>query len=79
LRRPRSIALQLAVSAAALAAVVWWAARQPVPTLPHPGAALPPLGAGIALYALATLMRGERWRALLRDGAHAARVGTHTR
>jgi uncharacterized membrane protein YbhN (UPF0104 family) len=68
LSRPRAIALQLAVSAVALAAVVWWATRQPLPRLPEAGAALPPLGAGLALYALATLLRGERWRALLRDG-----------
>jgi uncharacterized membrane protein YbhN (UPF0104 family) len=68
LSRPRSIALHLAVSGVALAAVVWWAARQPLPSLPHAGAALPPLGAGLALYALATLLRGERWRALLGDG-----------
>jgi glycosyltransferase 2 family protein len=68
LSRPRVIALQLAVSAVALAAVVWWATRQPLPDLPSAGAALPPLGAGLALYALATLLRGERWRTLLRDG-----------
>jgi glycosyltransferase 2 family protein len=68
LSRPRAIALQLAVSAVALAAVVWWALRQPLPSLPDTGAALPALGAGLALYALATLLRGERWRALLRDG-----------
>jgi uncharacterized membrane protein YbhN (UPF0104 family) len=72
--RARSLALQVAVSAVALAAVVWWAARQPLPKLPDAGAALPPLGAGLALYALATLLRGERWRALLRDaGARCAR------
>jgi glycosyltransferase 2 family protein len=68
LSRPRAIALQLAVSAVALAAVVWWAIRQPLPTLPDAGAALPPLCAGLALYALATVLRGERWRALLRHG-----------
>jgi uncharacterized membrane protein YbhN (UPF0104 family) len=68
LTRSRTIALQLAVSAVALAAVVWWATRQPLPSLPHAGTALPPLGAGLALYALATLLRGERWRVLVRDG-----------
>jgi uncharacterized membrane protein YbhN (UPF0104 family) len=67
LTRSRTLALQLAVSAVALAGVVWWATRQPLPKLPDAGAALPPLGAGLALYALATLLRGERWRALLRD------------
>jgi glycosyltransferase 2 family protein len=67
LSRSRTIALQLAVSAVALAAVVWWATRQPLPRLPDAGAALPGMGAGLALYALATLLRGERWRALLTD------------
>ncbi len=65
--RSRTIAFQLAVSAVALAAVVWWATRQPLPHLPDAGAALPGIGAGLALYALATLLRGERWRALLAD------------
>jgi uncharacterized protein (TIRG00374 family) len=67
LTRPRTLALQLAVSAVALAAVVWWATRQPLPHLPDAGTALPGLGAGLALYALATLLRGERWRVLLAD------------
>jgi glycosyltransferase 2 family protein len=67
LTRSRTLALQLAVSAVALAAVVWWASRQPLPHLPDAGTALPGLGAGLALYALATLLRGERWRALLAD------------
>jgi uncharacterized membrane protein YbhN (UPF0104 family) len=65
--RSRTLVLQLAVSAVALAAVVWWATRQPLPHLPDAGTALPGLGAGLALYALATLLRGERWRALLAD------------
>src|SRR3954469_14514907 len=74
LTRSRTLALQLAVSAVALAAVVWWATRQPLPHLPGAGAALPGIGAGLALYALATLLRGERWRALLSDaGARCSR------
>jgi uncharacterized membrane protein YbhN (UPF0104 family) len=68
LTRPRTLVLQVAVSAVALAAVVWWATRQPLPRLPDAGTALPGLGAGLALYALATLLRGERWRRLLADG-----------
>jgi uncharacterized membrane protein YbhN (UPF0104 family) len=66
--RPRTIVLQLAISAVALAAVVWWASRQPLPDLPSAGAALPALAAALGLYALATLLRGERWRWLLQDG-----------
>jgi uncharacterized membrane protein YbhN (UPF0104 family) len=74
LSRSRTLALQLAVSAVALAAVVWWATRQPLPHLPDAGTALPGLGVGLALYALATLLRGERWRLLLGDaGADCSR------
>jgi uncharacterized membrane protein YbhN (UPF0104 family) len=71
--RSRAIVLQLAVSAVALAAVVWWAARQPLPDLPSARTALPVLVAALGLYALATLLRGERWRWLLDDGG--ARCG----
>ena len=69
LSRAHTIALQLAVSAVALAAVVWWATRQPLPRLPDAGAERGERGAGLALYAIATLLRGERWRALLSDGS----------
>jgi hypothetical protein len=61
----RFAALQVAVSALALAAVVWWAARQDVPALPSAGEAAGPLAASLALYAVATLLRGERWHRLL--------------
>ena len=66
--RSRVIVLQLAVSAAALAAVGWWASRQSLPDLPAAATALPALAAGASLYALATVLRGERWRVLLADG-----------
>jgi uncharacterized membrane protein YbhN (UPF0104 family) len=66
--RSRTIVLQAAVSAIALAAVVWWAAHQPLPRLPDARTALPGIGAGLLLYALATALRGERWRRLLGDG-----------
>jgi uncharacterized membrane protein YbhN (UPF0104 family) len=75
LTRSRALTLQLAVSAAALAAVVWWAARQPLPDLPPAGAALPGLAVALGLYALATLLRGERWRLLLRDGGASCSRG----
>jgi glycosyltransferase 2 family protein len=68
LTRSRAYVLQLAVSAVALAAVVWWASRQPLPDLPGLSAALPALAVALCLYALATALRGERWRALLADG-----------
>jgi uncharacterized membrane protein YbhN (UPF0104 family) len=55
------------VSVVALAAVVWWASKQQAPKLPHtPGQILALVGA-IALYGVATLVRGERWQRLLRD------------
>jgi glycosyltransferase 2 family protein len=72
--RSRTYVLRIAVSAIAFAAVVWWATRQPLPHLADAGTALPGLGAGLALYALATLLRGERWRLLLSDaGAESSR------
>ncbi|HEX7297764.1 MAG TPA: lysylphosphatidylglycerol synthase transmembrane domain-containing protein [Solirubrobacteraceae bacterium] len=54
------------VSAVALVAVVWWASRQQMPALPAASVALPRLAAALALYALATALRGERWLRLLR-------------
>jgi uncharacterized membrane protein YbhN (UPF0104 family) len=57
----------LAVSLVAVAAVVWWATKQKPARLPHTGAELADLAAALVLYALATVVRGERWRLLLRD------------
>jgi len=74
--RPR--VAQLAISAAAVAAVVWWAAHQPLPDLPSAGTALPAAAAALALYALATLLRGERWLALVRhDHVPLPRADAH--
>src|SRR5437763_9349455 len=63
------------ISLAALAAVVVWALGQPAPKAPEiPG--LVPLAVG--LYAVATLVRAERWRLLLRfNGAAPSRVDCH--
>lgn len=66
--RPPRRGLQSAgwiVSALLLGAVVWWALRQPAPKLPTAPSDLAALAAAIALYAAATLLRGERWRLLL--------------
>jgi uncharacterized membrane protein YbhN (UPF0104 family) len=57
----------LAVSAIALAAVVWWASKQQAPQLPHTAGELGALAGAIALYALATLVRAVRWQRLLED------------
>ncbi len=64
-RRPRVGLLQVAVSLAALAGIVWWATRQHAPSISLDVAAFVWLGAALALYAAATLLRGERWHRLL--------------
>jgi uncharacterized membrane protein YbhN (UPF0104 family) len=62
--------IQALVSLIALTAVVWWASKQEAPELPSGAEALSWLGAGLALYVMATLIRGERWHWIL----HFARV-----
>src|SRR3954447_2709440 len=57
----------IVVSLLAVAAVVWWGSKQQPPQLPHTGPELLSLAAALALYALATLVRGERWWRLLVD------------
>jgi uncharacterized membrane protein YbhN (UPF0104 family) len=59
--------LGLAVSLLALAGVVWWATRQEPPDLPSTGGEVAALIGAIALYALATIVRSERWQRLLED------------
>jgi uncharacterized membrane protein YbhN (UPF0104 family) len=66
------------ISVVALAAVVWWAIHQPAPQLPDTPGKLAALVGAIALYGLATLVRGERWQRLLEDeGATPQRKDTH--
>ena len=70
--------LGLAVSLLAVAGVVWWAAHQPKPDLPSTGSEIGALLAAIALYALATVVRSERWQRLLEDErAVPARADTY--
>ena len=57
--------IQALVSLIALAAVVWWASKQEAPSLPSGAEALSWLGFGLALYVVATLIRGERWHWIL--------------
>jgi uncharacterized membrane protein YbhN (UPF0104 family) len=74
---PLSI-LGIVVSIVALAGVVWWATKQQAPQLPStPGEVFALIGA-IALYALATVVRSERWQRLLSDeGAVPPRADTY--
>ena len=65
-RSPLSL-LGALVSVVALAAVVWWASKQQAPRLPHTPHQILALIGAIALYGVATLVRGERWQRLLRD------------
>jgi uncharacterized membrane protein YbhN (UPF0104 family) len=54
-----------AVSALALGGVVLWASHQQLPALPAGRDQLGALAGAVALYALATLVRCERWHQLL--------------
>src|ERR671910_1265202 len=66
--------IQALVSLVALAAVVWWASKQESPHIPTHGDAVAWLLLGVGLYALATLVRAERWHQILEaTGVHARR------
>ena len=71
LTRGRLLALQALVSLLALAGVTWFFSRQELPELPSAAAAAGPLAAGLGLYLVATLLRGERWHQLLARGSRA--------
>jgi uncharacterized membrane protein YbhN (UPF0104 family) len=76
-RSPLSL-LGIAVSVVALGAVVWWASRQQAPKLPHSAGEIAALLGAIALYAVATVVRSERWQRLLADeGARPHRRDTY--
>jgi len=67
--------IQALISAVALAAVIWWATKQEAPELPSGGDAIAWLVAALAIYAVATLLRGERWHHILAiTGVHASRA-----
>jgi glycosyltransferase 2 family protein len=65
----------IAISVVAVAGVVWWALHQEPPQFPDSAGEWGALGGAIALYALATLVRGERWLSLLRaEGGRPSRA-----
>jgi glycosyltransferase 2 family protein len=71
-------AAQLGVSLVALGAVVWWALRQEAPELPRSRADGLALVGALAVYALATAARAERWhRILLRAAVPAPRAESY--
>ena len=70
--------LGLAISVVAVAGVVYWALQQEPPQFPDTPGEWAALAAAVALYAVATLVRGERWHSLLRaEGAHPSRADSH--
>jgi uncharacterized membrane protein YbhN (UPF0104 family) len=68
-RRRRSVLpiLGVLVSVVALAGVVWWATKQEAPTFPSTAGQITALVGAILLYALATVVRAERWERLMKD------------
>ena len=65
----------LVVSAIAVGGVVWWALQQEPPEFPDSASEWGALAGAVALYAVATLVRGERWRVLLRaEGGRPSRA-----
>ena len=74
----RLSAIGLVVSALAVSGVVWWAVQQEPPEFPDTTSEWAALAGAVALYAVATLVRGERWLVLLRaEGARPSRADAH--
>lgn len=70
--------LSAAVSLVFVAAAAWWISKQKIPTLPKDTHAYASLAGALALYAVATLLRGERWHRLLRHTSiHPKRVDSY--
>jgi glycosyltransferase 2 family protein len=66
--------IQALFSLVALGAVVWWASKQDAPEFPGDATSIAWLVGGLGLYAVATLIRGERWHRILhRTGVHSKR------
>lgn len=58
-------AVGILVSVLSLAAVVWWAARQPTPSFPSSAGRIALLVVAVGAYLVATLARGWRWHRIL--------------
>lgn len=70
--------LLLAVWLIPIAGVVWWATKQEAPSFPSSFGGIMALVGAVALYAVATLMRAERWdRVLRRSGVEARRADAY--
>jgi len=70
--------LLLAIWAIPIAGVVWWATKQRAPTFPSDASGIMALVGALGLYAIATLLRGERWlRILRRSRIDATRGDAH--
>jgi hypothetical protein len=78
-RRGRMMRIaSIAVSVIFLAAAGWWISKQKMPTIPSDTHAYLSIGGALALYALATLCRGERWHRLLRHTSiHPKRLDSY--
>jgi uncharacterized membrane protein YbhN (UPF0104 family) len=79
-RRRRSLLsiLGILVSVVSLGAVIWWAAHQKAPQLPHTAGEIAALIGAVLLYGLATIVRSERWQRLMEDeGATPERKDTY--
>jgi hypothetical protein len=64
--RPRRLGLvQAGVSLVAVGSIAWWASRQHAPHVPLDARSLARLCGALALYAVATALRGERWHRIL--------------
>jgi glycosyltransferase 2 family protein len=70
--------LLLVVWIVPIAGVVWWAMKQEAPTFPSDLGGIMALVGALALYVVATLMRGERWLHILRRSKiDATRADAH--
>jgi uncharacterized membrane protein YbhN (UPF0104 family) len=66
------------VSVLFLGAAAWWVSKQKMPTIPSDTHAYLSIGSALAIYAVATLVRGERWHRLLQHTSiHPKRRDTY--